>query len=293
MKSIFTSLVVMILLSFSLYSDEWDDELGDWDFLESENNYREEVEKPTIEINYGFTSPQMNGNLERGKYKFSKQNLLDVKLGYTEFSKMFNDSIYTGTNKSEFDYLSIKHFSKDLGADLVQAPRFVKSWMIAIGEKNSYGYSLGNNFAINLFNGAESGINYFLSEGQESIDPIMEIFGKEARYAEGFEAGITFDIMNSFSINSSFERSIIHPRLMFWYASLSSLIEVASKSMAESFVAKILKSSPLAVPIVNFILQNGISYGISELRKDDVNWPVGSAQPLVYDNYKLGISIYF
>ncbi len=293
MKCFITTLSLLLAMAVNLYSDEWDEEFGDWDFFGSKKDYREEIEKPSIEINYSFASPSMNNEVTNKNYKFSDINQIDLKLGYTDFSKIFHDSIYTGTTKSEFDYLAIKHLSKDLGSDPNQIPRFVKSWSLSIGEKNSYGYSIGNNYSINLSEASESGINYFLAESQESIDPIMNIFGKDARYSESFEAGISFEIMKSFAINSAFERTLVHPRLMFWYASLSGIIELASKSLAEGFVDKILKNSPLAVPLVNFILQNGISYGMSELRKNNVNWPVESASPFVLDNYKLGISIYF
>jgi hypothetical protein len=51
--------------------------------------------------------------------------------------------------------------------------------------------------------------------------------------------------------------------------------------------------SPYAGPIVHFVLKNALSYGFYELRKKHMNWPVQTVAPLMYENYKVGLTFAF
>jgi hypothetical protein len=99
--------------------------------------------------------------------------------------------------------------------------------------------------------------------------------------------------MNTLAIDASYERSIVYPRHLFWKWGMGMIIEGAGQGLVNLFVEKILDSSPLAAPIVNFLLKNALSYGIYELRQDKMNWPFETVAPLAFDQFKIGISIVF
>jgi hypothetical protein len=63
--------------------------------------------------------------------------------------------------------------------------------------------------------------------------------------------------------------------------------------MLDSFVKEIVRSSPYSGPIVNFILKNGFAYAMYELRKEKMHWPFNSAEPLMYNSYKAGMTFTF
>jgi hypothetical protein len=46
-------------------------------------------------------------------------------------------------------------------------------------------------------------------------------------------------------------------------------------------------------PVVAFILKGAISYGMYELRSNNMNWPIKTAEPMMFDNYKVGITFTF
>ena len=63
--------------------------------------------------------------------------------------------------------------------------------------------------------------------------------------------------------------------------------------MIDHFSKEVLKASPIAGPIVNFLLKNALSYGSFELRKKYMNWPFETVSPLMFENFKIGLSFVF
>ena len=80
---------------------------------------------------------------------------------------------------------------------------------------------------------------------------------------------------------------------MFWYWAGSEIIEGIAQGLIDHFANKIVEKSPIAGPIVYFILKNGLSYGAFELKKKYMNWPIETAAPFFSESYKLGISLSF
>jgi hypothetical protein len=80
---------------------------------------------------------------------------------------------------------------------------------------------------------------------------------------------------------------------MFWYSALSSIIEVASHSILDEFIDEVREFSPEITPIINFILKSGLSYGLYELRRDNMNWPIETEAPFVMENFKVGFGLNF
>jgi len=77
---------------------------------------------------------------------------------------------------------------------------------------------------------------------------------------------------------------------LFWKWAGSAVIEEVANGLLDVFIKEIFRSSPAAGPIVNFLLKNGLSYGIYELRQEKMNWPFSSAPPLAFDSFRFGIT---
>jgi hypothetical protein len=118
-------------------------------------------------------------------------------------------------------------------------------------------------------------------------------FGDVFRFGNFWEGGIKFQFYKSIGLSASFERSLVYPRHLFWYWSASMIIESAGQGAIDAFVKAIMKSSPYAGPVTSFILKNGLSFGLYELRRKNMNWPIQTDAPLVYDNAKIGLSFTF
>ena len=80
---------------------------------------------------------------------------------------------------------------------------------------------------------------------------------------------------------------------MFWFWGLSQVIEGIASGGMNIFINAIGRSSPAAVPVMHFILQNGLSLGFKALRMNKMNWPFDTEAPLNVMSYTVGIGIHF
>ena len=80
---------------------------------------------------------------------------------------------------------------------------------------------------------------------------------------------------------------------MFWKQTGSFFIEGMGVVAIDYFVEEISNSSPVAGPIVNFILKNGFSYAYYQLKRNKMNWPFESETPLTYEAVKIGLKFTF
>jgi hypothetical protein len=71
------------------------------------------------------------------------------------------------------------------------------------------------------------------------------------------------------------------------------MIETVGQTAIDGFIHAIMKSSPTAGPIINFVLKNALAYGLYELRRENMNWPFNSAEPLLFDSFKAGFTFTF
>jgi hypothetical protein len=95
------------------------------------------------------------------------------------------------------------------------------------------------------------------------------------------------------SLDVAYERSIIFERHLFMKWVGSGLIEAISQGLLDTFIGRIAKSSPAALPIINVLLKGALAYGLYELRQEKMNWPFPSAPPLSYDQWKVGLTFNF
>ena len=286
--------IVSLLVLFVSVTAQAQEEDDDW-FYDDEDSYHNfNIDfhlhgNPTIETNYGFSKNSLN--LLTGK--FNKANLAELKLGYTNEYNVSNtesimkyNSSYFGISNSSYK-LAKKSFSSDLDGDM---------WRFAAGWDRGYGYKPSQKSAIIFYNG-----NAFTLSRLKIDNPIPDIadslslnmFRDAFRYGQKTEAGMKIQIIPQLVLNASYERAQVFPRWLFWKWAGGAIIEVAAQSMVDEFVDKILDSTPMAAPVINFLLKNGLSYGIYELRKDKMNWPFNTPAPFMTDSYKFGVTFIF
>jgi len=117
-----------------------------------------------------------------------------------------------------------------------------------------------------------------------------DLFNKTFRFGSSTEGGIKFQLLKDISIDAGYQRSLIFPRHVFWAWVGSEVVEVAGHWALDRFINEVMRSSPYAGPVVNFVLKNALSYGIYQLRHNEMNWPFNTAAPLSYDQFKFGIT---
>lgn len=118
-------------------------------------------------------------------------------------------------------------------------------------------------------------------------------FGSAMRFGETMRAGVDLR-WGMVSLNAAYTWDQVYPRHLFWKWAGSSAIEGIASGLVDAFVKAIGESSPKAVPIMNFVLRNGLAYGFKSLRKANMTWPFGAdTPPLNIETYSVGVTVSF
>lgn len=272
--------------------DFWDDDF--WKEFKSSFNLK--IEYPAIEVSTGMTAPQIHKSVFDSN--FTHTPFIWFSLGNSEKKK-----------KTKYSYL-LEYESEVLQMGYAQSEWFdiekakenelkTEWWEFGFRSENGLGYDFGSGFQLVFYNGFIMNWTHLTFPNKNMLDSasgylnVLNQWDGSTRFGNAFAGGAKLFILDRVGLNAGFERYVIYPRHLFWYWSGSMLIELASHSMLDTFIKRISKSSPAVVPIVGFILKNGLSYGIYELRKKNMNWPFDTTAPFVIDNFNLGITFLF
>jgi hypothetical protein len=244
---------------------------------------------PTMSLNYG-QSQISHKNITSS---FTDPNLLELRLGYTYIrnSKYSEDIL-----KYRFNHLFLSNFYTDDNNDnSINDEIKTNMWRFGIGWSSGYGYDLGK-FSITPY------YSYSLAWSQvkfndatlDSADKLIaDRYNETFRFGTGSEVGVNFRFIPMLSLDVAYERSIIFERHLFMKWVGSGLIEAISQGLLDTFIGRIAKSSPAALPIINVLLKGALAYGLYELRQEKMNWPFPSAPPMSYDQWKVGVTFNF
>lgn len=294
LKNLFTS--ILLYFSFFIYTQAQNQDstlaenefsnTDDWFDFEWDNNGFQLRGSPTIALSYG--SP----NVQHRDFNttFTNPNFVELKLGYTKIHPSKYSEKILGY-KFNNAFLS-NHFGKDENSSAKSA---VDMWRFGFGWAKGYGYDLGESSIIPYHSTSLAWSQVRFKDTPLGLNDaqISDRYNESFRFGTGAEAGIKFKIIPLVSLDVSYERSIIFERHLFWKWAGSGIIEAASQGMLDHFIKKIGKSSPMALPIVNFVLKSALSYGIYELRQEKMNWPFKSAAPLSFNQWKVGVTFNF
>ncbi|MDO8549880.1 MAG: outer membrane beta-barrel protein [Ignavibacteria bacterium] len=261
--------------------DEWDDFKFDFDLFDS---YR----SPSVSLTYGFSSI----SLQNFSGSFANPNIPEIKLGYTTEKPTWNEEAIL---KYKYNYLFLSNVTTDIsdtqGEDEIES----NLWRFGFGWANGYGYDLGSAAIIpyNSYSLAWSRLDVKNFPANEQDRNKLALYDDAFKFGTGSEVGLRIKVIRQVTLEAGYERSVIFERHLFWKWAGSALIEGAGQWALDSFIEKIMDSSPYAAPVVGFVLKSALSYGVYELRQDKMNWPFKSAAPLAYDQFKFGLTVTF
>lgn len=252
--------------------------------IERSTNY------PSIDFYWG--NAQSSFKLQDYKDKFPNIGDLTLKIGFTRLKT--NESII----KSSSEQILFQGLSSSFLPSFEEKQDDIElsAWRAGIENASGYGYEFSDNIKLILFN--SNALIWTHIEFKDSTirnDPlhIYDTYNKSIRFGDKFEGGIKIQLLKPLGISASYERSIVFPRHLFWYWLGSELIEGIGHGLIDGFVRTVVKSNSVAAPIVAFVLKNGYSYFIYELRTENMNWPFDTAAPLHFQTYKIGFSFMF
>ena len=250
-------------------------------------------EKPFISLFMG----QLEIKNENIKYDFEKSADIQLLLGYSNRRQYPNTSLIQTKSK----FLSIKNLSNNwIDLEDGTKPIAAKTWNLGLNQGRDYGWNFHKNFKINLThnNGINWSVMNFKITGLDPNDTLnypskLNAIDDKVKFGDGFSGGIEFELFDNIVLTGVYERMDVFPAHIFWEWAVSGMIEEIGQGMVDGFVNRIRKFSPWATPIISFALKNGLSYGLYELRRKDMNWPFRSTSPYVFETFKVGVSYKF
>jgi hypothetical protein len=298
MKRIILLLICMSAFSILIIAQEdqdtaksyerWEDWEEDVDFDFDTDFISMKKGKPAISVNYGLSQL----SLKPFTGEFADPSMLEVKLGY-----ITEDSLWRARNIINYKqrFLALSYSSLDIGGTTKAGQIEAENWRIDLSSASGYGYKFGNSAIIPYHSNSLSWSRLSVEDSLTNPDDqaLIDRYNESFRFGNTTEAGIQFKIIENIAIDASYQRALIYERHLFWKWAGSYFIEAAGQWALDAFINEIVKSSPYAVPVVNFVLKNALSYGMYELRKDKMNWPFDSASPILQDQFKIGLTFIF
>ena len=290
-----TLLVILAIVFFNPLVAQDEDSTGTDKQFDSKDyddfgfpNYFEFAKDPMIEAYYGvpaFTWKSLKSPLQNSPS-------VEIGIGYSHRRK-YNAHIYKLNKKLFF----VSGVSQNLGKARSKIVLTPELWRFGFGLAYGYSYKIGKMFITPYSANSFVWSNITFENNSVAVSKedsaSLNLYNKAFRFGTVTQAGIEISIVPAFSINGGYERSVIFPRYLFWKQAGSMLIEFCGYGLTDRFVKSILRSSPYAAPIIDFLLKNAVSFALYELRKEKMNWPFKSASPLTFDTWKIGLTFRF
>lgn len=230
-------------------------------------------------------------------YDFTSRDVFELKAGYVKEKR----SVLRSIVKTNYSYFTFRYIGSEsfLFNDINPPSIFYDIEMLGkqlgFGNESAMGWKICSGFDILLTNADNYHWTHtkFVKDNDAHFGDKRDRFHDKVSYGTSFESGITLNLFNSVGVNASYEQNHLLPAYMTWYFIGSTMIENLAKVFTRSFVNSIAKRSTFAGPIINFLVQSGISYGMYELRKSKMNWPFSNESPLAMERIKIGLSYTF
>ncbi|MDA3844405.1 MAG: hypothetical protein PF588_08575 [Candidatus Kapabacteria bacterium] len=298
MKSINYSLwIFLTVIAFgTMAADDITDETGFQSFGDNyfESNLLFGIEsQESISLIYGIADPMIHK--DAFKSDISRTGSFELRFNKSVISDMISDT--TSLKEYSSHYLALGNMSTVFYDDKIDDNLEVSSWKFSIGDDEGYGYALGENSNIFLYNGSTmhwSKPDFKDAPLAEEVLEKIKVYDDDIRFGREFEAGLIIQPFEFLSVNTAYTRTTVYPRTMFWYMSGSDLLQFMGEVLVDKINDKIFKKFPYAGPITHFILRNAYSYGFSKLREKQMHFPFGpDTAPLIYDQYRIGLTFHF
>lgn len=273
---------------------EWEND--DFKFAIEDDDWEENLKKPFLLFESGKSILTNSTFEERYPNMNFKDNSISIlRLGYYKY-RHYKESTLIKTSSHD---LFVSYSSDDIyDFDELSNDIQTQNWGFGINWTKGYGNEFHKNFKINFNHTNGMTWNRLALAEENSISDTnflntFDRYNEKFKFGEQFESKVEIVLFDMINLNASYERRHIYPAFMFWYSALSGIIEVASQSILDEFIDEVRKFSPDITPIINFILKSGLSYGLYELKRDNMNWPVQTEAPFVMENFKVGFGFNF
>ncbi|GEM_PF-1039371 len=275
---------------------DFDWENDDFNFSTQDEEYTSDEEKPFLLLEAGRSI--LSNSTFKDRYpnmNFKDNSISILRLGYYKYTHYKeNTLIQTSSNDLFVSYASDKIYDFDELSNDIQT----QNWGFGLNLTEGYGNEFHKNFKIifNHTNGMTWNRLALVDKNSISDTNFIQTFNRfneKFKFGEQFQSKVEIVLFDIVNLNATYERRHIFPAYMFWYSALSGIIELASQSILDEFIDEVRKFSPDITPIINFILKSGLSYGIYELRRDNMNWPIQTESPFVMENFKVGFGLNF
>lgn len=198
-----------------------------------------------------------------------------------------------------YNYLAIGRMSGELGGSSETGGIDLNYWRVTTADQEGWGYRFA-------FGAVEPGVVFFHTQGLhwdyiDSEDDIslpadrrrMSLYDESVRFGTTMAAGVRLKPVQFLGIDVAYERAITFQRTLVLKWLVSEAVEGVGHSILDTFIGEVMDSSPGAAPIVGFVLKNGFSYAMYELRRTNMNFPFEGAAPLLNETVKMGLTFMF
>ena len=158
---------------------------------------------------------------------------------------------------------------------------FISFFTFGYEKAIGYGYKFSEKTSLRFLNGSDIHWTWFnvsndAPSGLDAPDmpllhPDLTYLSDGVRFGQKYSSEIDFEIYNGFCLVASADRNIIFPRFVFLEYLGSEIIFLVGSGLLSTFTNAIKKSSPRIYPVMNFVLNSALSYGITELQKKKMN----------------------
>ena len=252
----------------------------------------------SVEMFATFTSPYVEAY--GGYSQWSLENAADIEPGYAIGAILgFQGSrriVDTDIIRSSANGL---YFTYHMAGESKPESYSISSFRFGLSTEDAYAYAFGSDDVAGLYlSASKAPLSWYsvsvdsMPQGLPGSESLMR-FTDQLRFGESSTAGLNVRISQPIAITVNYEWAQIYERHLFWFWAGSAVIEGVADGLAGLFVSAVGKSSPAALPIMHFILRNGVAMGFKALRMNQMNWPFTSAAPINIMTYSLGVNITF
>ena len=256
---------------------------GDFDF-----ESLSETSKNFVEVTYGYSSLFYSG--KNFTSSFSPSTLTEIKLGTSTIKPEGNYSILSFEENYFFSSLLTSYNKEDSQVSF-------ELWRLGAGARNGYGYNIKNSFQVipyYHFGLAWSRGNFDEPEllGDLEEKKYLDKFNNTVRFGTTNSAGMQIKVSQLISFGAEYETDIIFPKHLAFKQFGSFFIELMSQTGIDYLTKGVLlKAIPQGVPVIYFLLKNGLSYLFYTLKEEEMNWPFESEAPLRMETLKFNLKI--
>jgi len=248
--------------------------------------------QPTIGLSYGFSRTSHDG-VSLAPANTGAGELL---LGGTRIGEKDSASALL---RYRFQYFSVANFNSDVTSSTPAGVPALKVWRFGFGTHSGYGYRLGEDPGgadLLFYNGADGALSSVdiraVPAGMRDSSVLLQ-FNGAARLGTSVSGGVFLRVTPLIGLDAGFQRITILRRLVFWPWLGSEILEAVLQAALDGFIDRIGEASPMARPIVHFVLKNALSFGISQLRRANAYTPFPSEAPLILDTFRVGVAFTF